>query len=187
MTAHTLRAVDLPPRSDGAVAAGFPVPSGPAATVVTLPSPPSTNRLWKNKPGGGRAESSAYVDWKGHAGWVVRSQAPRPVHGRVLVVLSIEHVGGTADVDNRVKAIFDLLVKEGVMDDDRNVVAFCIAWAPPASKLARVMILPIADYTFDFILSPDRKTGGWFPRPADDGAGGHAVEFAPPQEMQECP
>lgn len=174
MNVHTFRAADLPLHPDCAVAAG-PPPS-PAATVVTLPMPPSTNRLFRNKAGGGRAESSAYVDWKGHAGWVLRSQSPRSVRGRVLVVMSIEFAGGAADVDNRVKAIFDLLVKEKVMDDDRNVVAFCISWAPPASKLARVMILPIGNYAFDFHAAPDGCSGGWYLRAPETQ-----------QEMDECP
>lgn len=142
----------------GIVEAIHPVPP----VTLTLPMPPSVNEMYANRPGKGRVLSEVYRDWKGHAGWVLKSQKPACIGGPILIVLSVERGSSQADIDNRVKALFDLLVTHKVIDDDRHVVGFCVAWAPAASKLARVMVLPADNYSFDFRLAKDRATGGWF-------------------------
>lgn len=139
---------------------------------LTLPMPPSVNELFRNKRGRGRVKTRVYEDWQGHAGWYLRSQSPLPVHGHVVIALSVERSSSVADIDNRVKALFDLLCTHKVIDDDRYVVGFCIAWAPPAAKMARVMILPAANYTFQFHLAPDGAHGGFFLHSPTDGASG---------------
>jgi Holliday junction resolvase RusA-like endonuclease len=129
---------------------------------LELPCPPSVNELFWNKPGRGRVKTRVYADWLGHAGWRLREQRPGRIAGRVIIVMSIERSNANADIDNRIKPILDLLVSQHVIDDDRFVVGLCIAWAPAASKLARVMILPAGNYAFDFHLATDGATGGWF-------------------------
>lgn len=136
-----------------------------ARTSIEIPVPPSVNEMFRNVRGRGRVKTAAYNDWLGHAGWLLQSQHPAPVKGRVVIVISVERVSRCADIDNRVKAILDLLVTHGVIEDDRNVVGFAAAWAPAANKLARVLVIPAADLTADFHLAADGATGGWFLRP----------------------
>jgi Holliday junction resolvase RusA-like endonuclease len=157
MSAHTY------PRSAPVVAGGAlkPPPQVSPATY-SIPVPPSVNELFFNKPGKGRVKTRLYDDWLGHAAWVLKAQRPVKIGGRVVIVLSVERSSAQADIDNRVKAIFDLLVSQKVIDDDSNVVGFCVAWAPAASKQARVMILPADNYSFSFHLASDGATGGWF-------------------------
>lgn len=140
-----------------------PDPAGGATArrVYTLPMPPSVNECFRNLPGKGRVKTGVYLDWRGHAGWVLRDQKPELVTGHVVVVLSMERTSVLADVDNRIKAMLDLL-KGTVIVDDRFVVAVCAAWAPPSSKLARVMVLPAASYDFSFQLAGSGSEGGWF-------------------------
>lgn len=136
--------------------------------TLTLPTPPSVNKLFRNVRGVGRVKSRAYKDWIGHAGWVLRSQRPGRISGRVVIVLSVEQAGPMSDIDNRVKALFDLLVAHSVIDDDRFVVGFCIAWAPSGNGLARLMILPAASLDFTFRLAGDGAHGGWFLQQNED-------------------
>ena len=138
-------------------------PPSPASPVIlTLPVPPSVNEMFSNKAGRGRIKTRAYLDWRGHAAWRIREQRPPRIDGHVVISLAVERVSLQADIDNRVKAIFDALVAAEVIEDDRFVVGFCIAWSPPASRLARVMILPAGNYDFQFQLAKEGTSGGWF-------------------------
>lgn len=130
--------------------------------TLSLPMPPSANDLFKNRPGKGRVKTRVYDDWLGHAGWVLKAQRPHKISGPFLTVHSFERTSAQADVDNRIKAVHDLLVKHAVTDDDRFLVGSLLAWAPAASKMMRVMILPAADYSFQFRLAQDGSTGGFF-------------------------
>lgn len=136
--------------------------SAPPPVLLDLPCPPSVNEMFRNVRGRGRVKTRAYIDWRGHAGWVVTSQRPERIGGHVLIMMSIERGSSSADIDNRVKAIFDLLVEHDVIDDDRFVVGFAIAWAPPANKMARVLIIPATSITAEFHLAADGAHGGWF-------------------------
>jgi len=93
-----------------------------------LPVPPSTNNLYLNVRGhrGGRIKAPRYRLWLKQAGLELLVQRPRPVHGPYR--LSIELPRSTrGDVGNREKAISDLLVAHGLIDDDRYAVAISIS------------------------------------------------------------
>ena len=130
-------------------------------TYLELPAPPSVNAMFRNHARG-RVATKAYTDWQGHAGWVLRSQHPRKIGGRVVLAISIERLSANADIDNRIKAIADLLVKHDVIDDDRNVTAILACWSPAANKIARVQIMRASDFTAEFHATPDGSAGGWF-------------------------
>lgn len=132
-----------------------------AVTLLTLPVPPSVNELYANRPGKGRVKTRVYADWQGHAGWRLREQKPQAVPGRVIVLINFERTNAMADVDNRVKATLDLLVKHQVIEDDRFVTAAVIAWSPPANAEMRLAIVPAANLTAQFQLAPDGAHGGW--------------------------
>ena len=136
-------------------------PASSAVTILELPVPPSVNAMYRNSVGKGRVETQMYKDWKGHAGWRLRLQKPEPIHGYVVILINIERPNVASDVDNRIKALFDLLVTYGVITDDRFVVGFCAAWSPPANGVARVAIMPAHSFDPHFQLAPDGTLGGW--------------------------
>lgn len=138
------------------------IKAGSPITFITVPAPPSVNALFRNVPGRGRVKTAAYKAWAGEAGWMLKSQSPTPVPGRVIVVIGVERTIGTADIDNLSKGIFDLLVTHKLIKDDRYVTAFAMAWAPKGSRLARIAIMPATDLCLQLHLADDGQSGGWF-------------------------
>ena len=135
---------------------------------LTFPCPPSVNEAFRNVPGKGRVRTAAYNDWASHAAWVLRAQRPPRVAGNCVLMIGIDRVSARADLDNRLKLSLDLLVKEGVIEDDRFVTALAICWQPPANKIARVTILPVQAMALAFQPSPDGASGGWFLAPSQE-------------------
>lgn len=129
---------------------------------LTLPIPPSVNDLWKNLKTGGRAETAIYRDWKGHAGWVLREQRPHHVPGPVVVIATVERNNAKADIDNREKAVLDLLVAHQVIEDDRFVEAVAWSWTRGGNGLCHVAVIPAQAIKIEF--HPANETGapgGW--------------------------
>lgn len=146
--------------------------SAPVCTTLTIPVPPSVNKLFANRAGG-RFKTREYKDWLSEAAWMIREQLPDPVPGRIVVLISAERESLSADIDNRVKAILDLLVKSKVIDDDRFVTGVAVSWAPRGrgrTARARIAIMPAVAHRLEFHPSEDGATGGWFLNaPEDDG------------------
>lgn len=168
----TFRVVRTDPTQNGAaLSATDRAESRPhTITLLTIPSPPSVNALTRNVPGRGRVKTAAYKDWIGHAGWILANQRPAPIMGRVIIVIGIERVSSTADIDNKIKAIFDLLVTHKVIKDDRFVTAFAVSWWPKANGNARVAVMQAGDMMLQFQTSDGGATGGWFiPAPEQEG------------------
>lgn len=134
---------------------------GSPSIELELPMPPSVNEIWR-KSKTHMYLSRTYTDWKSHAGWMLKSQRPGSIKGRVLILVSIEGVDNRSDIDNRVKAIFDLLAAYKVIQNDKLVVGFCACWTPPGTKLARVLVMPAASHDFTFLLAADGAHGGFF-------------------------
>lgn len=138
--------------------------------TFTLPVPPSVNQLFRNVPGQGRVKTRVYDDWQGHARTSLRLQNISPIKGQVLVLFGVERQSLAADIDNRIKAMLDVIVKAKIIRDDSNVTAFAAAWLPAANGLAHVQIFPAEGLGIEFHPSPDRATGGWFvPALSTDG------------------
>lgn len=154
-------------RGGGAVATamqegGAAQGNAPSSISLELPLPPSVNAMFRNVKGVGRVKTREYLDWAGHAGWVLRSQNHGHMPGRVVILISAERPNAGADIDNRIKALFDLLVKHKVIEDDSKVVGFCAAWAPKANRLAHLLIMPAFDMALNFRLAKDGAHGGWY-------------------------
>jgi len=135
-----------------------------APTFLTLPVPPSVNAAYANRKGKGRGRvlTDKALDWKMHAGHVLRAQNPERFSVPVLIVINVERRSAMADVDNRMKLLFDLLVKEGVLVDDRHITAFATAWSPNHSERLHLAIMPVAALSLSF--QPSEKNGavgGW--------------------------
>jgi len=91
--------------------------------AICLPMPPSVNGLFANSGKRGRVRTPAYAKWARAAHWTIISRCPQPrlVPPPYTVRISLPIVM-RGDLDNRVKAVLDVLVKSGVMDDDSHVM-----------------------------------------------------------------
>ncbi len=90
-----------------------------------LPYPPTTNHLFANKPGGGRFASKAYQTWIRAAEGELWTQPRKPVHGPVQIRIALAEPRETAvrqDLDNRLKALLDFLVRYELIDGDHHKV-----------------------------------------------------------------
>lgn len=147
----------------GAVAG--PSSSGPASAGpvhFTLPTPPSTNHLFKNVRGVGRVKASHYDDFLRMGVAAIRRQGIGKISGHVVAVIGVERMSDRADIDNRLKALLDTIVTAEVIDDDSLITALAIAWLPKANGLAHVSILPVGQLALTFHPSHNGASGGWF-------------------------
>jgi len=131
-------------------------------TAFTLPTPPSTNALFRNVRGRGRVKTKNYKDFIAYGLLAIRQQCVEPVRGYVVLVIGVERKNRRADLDNHVKAILDVIVKAGVLEDDRYVTALSLSWLPPADGLSHVAIYPVAPLTLAFQPADDGAYGGFF-------------------------
>lgn len=85
---------------------------------VTLPWPPSVNRIWRR--GRGRTyRDPKYVAWIKEAGWVVRAAKCRKVLGKFdMTLILIPPDKRLHDADNRIKAVLDLLQSMELIEND---------------------------------------------------------------------
>ena len=99
-------------------------------TVITLPTPPSTNGLFSGTTR--RHRSPKYDEWITEAGWELKRQRPTPVPGAVCLHLEVkEPTVRRRDLSNYFKSVEDLLVTHGVIegDDQRFVRRIIMEWA----------------------------------------------------------
>ena len=105
--------------------------AAPKMAEFHMPTPPGVNGLFVNVVGRGRVKSPEYRRWVRHASAsLMASGAARSVRfqGCVSVVLTIERENRRSDVDGRGKAVLDLLVKMGILTDDRHVMDLTLRW-----------------------------------------------------------
>ena len=98
------------------------------ATLV-IPMPPSANRLWRSDRGRRPHKSAGYTAWFKEAGWALKAQAPLPrFKGDVTATLSLGPRRTNADLDNRAKAVLDLLAEHDVIENDKHVTDLRLRW-----------------------------------------------------------
>jgi len=147
----------------GSMKAGAVAPDRVAAPVeFTMPTPPSVNQLYRNLPGKGRVKTSLYFDYVSLGVTAIRGQKVEPIPGRVVAIVGVERTSLAADLDNRAKAIFDTIVKAGVLKDDSLITAICMVWLPKANGLAWIRLEPVAELFLQFQPSKDGAHGGLF-------------------------
>jgi len=100
--------------------------SGPVV-ILTLPRPPSCNNLFVNV-GRKRVTSKRYKAWQTEAGWELQRQRPGRIAGEWQIDIALP-IGTVADLDNLAKPILDLLVKHGVVADDKFCTRLSVAKA----------------------------------------------------------
>jgi len=128
----------------------------------TLPTPPSTNALFKNVTGKGRVRTEEYNNFLAFGLVEIRRQRVRQVKGYVVQVIGVERMSGRADIDNRLKALLDVMVKAGVIEDDRFVTAIAVSWLPFARGETHISITPVQHMSLDFHPSQNGTCGGFY-------------------------
>lgn len=141
-----------------------------SGATFTVPVPPSVNQLFRNVAGKGRVKTQVYDNYRAHAVTSIKLQKVPQVEGNVVMLLGVERKSLSSDLDNRLKAMVDAIVEAGVIEDDRFVTAYAVAWAPQANGLAHVNVLPVQRLNFEFYPSNDGATGGFFLAPQQQGA-----------------
>lgn len=98
-------------------------------TTLLLTIPPSVNGAWRNVAGKGRVKSKKYTAWQKAAGWELLLQKPRKVIGPYEIRIILGNKKNRGDADNRIKALVDLVVKQGIVEDDRRMVSVTCGWS----------------------------------------------------------
>lgn len=106
--------------------------------TLAIPAPPSTNNLFINVRGRGRAKTSRYLTWLRAAGNELLAQRPGHISGPVSVRIKVRRRRKNQDIDNTIKAPLDLLVAHGVIDDDKCVHSVSAMWAPVDGAIVEV-------------------------------------------------
>lgn len=96
---------------------------------LTLPYPPSANRLWVRARRGMR-KSDKYFAWLKEAGLVALTQRPLArFHGKYKLSIAAARPDKRArDIDNLIKPINDLLQAIGVVADDKHCDMVTARW-----------------------------------------------------------
>jgi Holliday junction resolvase RusA-like endonuclease len=97
---------------------------------IELPMPPSVNALFRNVPGRGRVKTKRYLTWIQAAGWAVKEQRPAKIAGPYCLWLYCNRPDKRRrDLANLEKAISDLLVSHGIVEDDSLCAELHLYWA----------------------------------------------------------
>ncbi|RJO72828.1 MAG: RusA family crossover junction endodeoxyribonuclease [Myxococcales bacterium] len=93
---------------------------------LQLPIPPTANNLFATGRRNGkfcRFRTKKYLAWQKEAGLMLQTSKKIRFAGEVEIEITLpSNIRG--DIDNRVKPIFDLLVKYGIVCDDRYIRDF---------------------------------------------------------------
>ena len=88
---------------------------------VELPFPVPLSACFTNAAGKGRVPTPRYKAWQTEALWMLKAQKPQPIKGEVSIYVGLVAPDKRArDAGNCDKAIGDILVKAGLIEDDSN-------------------------------------------------------------------
>lgn len=86
---------------------------------IKIPMPISVNAMYRNVAGVGRVKTKELKNWKLEAEWELARQNPPRFVGQVDISITLRYPPkGRADCSNYIKAVEDLLVTCGVIEDD---------------------------------------------------------------------
>lgn len=133
-----------------------------APIILTIPKPPSLNKLWITVPGRRRARSPEYSQWLRAAGWDVRRQmiGIRPIECRYDMEIHVPI--SRRDTGNWEKPIGDLLEACGVVTNDGNVHRLTVL--PLARDDCAVCLTPLPEMDGIRKASPPKFTRTSMPR-----------------------
>lgn len=102
--------------------------------VLSLPYPPSANRIWRNVRGK-TLKSAEYRTWLASAlVWIKSANRTLPlIRGPYRLTVTATRPDRRArDLDNLLKPISDCLTQAGVIEDDSNAASILLAWSEAA-------------------------------------------------------
>lgn len=114
---------------------------------LILPFPPSVNRLWRAGKGGKVYISGPYAAWRTLGLWRISEQMRRSYPGQSiaggyrLIVEAVKPDRRKRDLGNLEKAISDLIVAAGVVEDDHLCQEIFLRWVEDGPE-CRVVIEP---------------------------------------------
>ncbi len=89
--------------------------------TLALPMPPSLNRTYKTGKGVFYKDAKA-SQWALNALWSIRAAGvPKLPAGRYSLSLTLHGLRKNSDLDNRVKAIQDVLQASGIIENDKHI------------------------------------------------------------------
>jgi Holliday junction resolvase RusA-like endonuclease len=103
------------------------------------------NRIGQARPAG-RVKTASYREWRRQAGLHLLMQGPlQRIAGPVCIHVTITD-RACGDLDNRLKAVLDLLVKHQIIEDDKKdiVRSIYMEWGDVSG--ARIEITPATDW-----------------------------------------
>lgn len=117
-------------------------------TTITLPYPPSANRMWRNVPGKGTLKSAPYRAWISRALGEIMVQRAKPVHGRYrLTIIAVRPDNRARDVDNLAKPIGDILATAGIVKNDSLAQSVFLGWSLESPVKDGSIIVSIEPFT----------------------------------------
>lgn len=111
--------------------------------VYVISEPPSVNSLYFNLKNGGRAKTPKYNAWLASETKALKAQKCRPIEGRAVVKLTVPN-NPRRDIDSYLKAACDLLVKAGVLVDDKFKYLASVSATFGDVQMCRVSVEPEA-------------------------------------------
>ena len=109
---------------------------------ITIPYPPSVNRIWRTNGKGTTYSSPAYKAWQKEAQWAIIGQTRgRKIIGPYhLTINAVRPDKRRRDIGNLEKALSDALVNSGFIEDDCNCEQILARWvidpdAPPCEVI----------------------------------------------------
>ena len=96
-----------------------------------IPVAPSLNSAYRNVKGKGRVKTQKCQEWSELAGYALNAQLggiPTALEKDIRIHADIQRPNMNSDISNRVKLMEDLLVKHGIITDDRFVNELHIRW-----------------------------------------------------------
>lgn len=102
--------------------------------TLKLPMPPSVNSIWRTGKNRRTGKTITYLDKK-YTAWIVEADAllltqkPFPqIKGNFTAVVTLDQSKRRGDADNRLKPIFDMLQRVGVIENDKYADKITVQW-----------------------------------------------------------
>lgn len=103
-----------------------------------IPTPPTVNKMWSNNYNGrgrGRYRSKGYNSWIDEASlWLKDQNCLKVPFSNIYLEIFVSRPSSRSDIDNRIKAIPDLLQKCSLIDNDVLIDKITIEWLPKNCK-----------------------------------------------------
>lgn len=93
---------------------------------IYLPIPPSTNALFI-AVGRRRVKSKLYTAWIAQSGLMLNLSGMKPVSAPVRVSIRVGRCNRARDLDNTIKPLNDLLVRQGIIPDDNMMTVVSVS------------------------------------------------------------